>query len=232
MEHNVSDAGTKLMLTVLFRHTLPVSTESLIGIQPSIAMTNTRFQEWYSSYGTLFQNISSNVCNETLQGYLAASNGDTCDLHIDCMLENTRESVKSAIASAAIFLSLVPTVMSMLGPSLVHLAILSTRRPILSFLLSVGSSEFYLDGLFRIESTEELLSTTKGERLFPRIRGPRAVLISAGEYVLACLAVATGAAKVWCSAYGQFQGGQKRRCSRGAAVAGPPVNSESGSPEF
>ncbi|KAH8646434.1 hypothetical protein BGZ61DRAFT_542618 [Ilyonectria robusta] len=153
-------------------------------------MTNTRFQEWYSSYGTLFQNISSNVCNETLQGYLAASNGDTCDLHIDCMLENTRESVKSAIASAAIFLSLVPTVMSMLGPSLVHLAILSTRRPILSFLLSVGSSEFYLDGLFRIESTEELLSTTKGERLFPRIRGPRAVLISAGEYVLACLAVA------------------------------------------
>jgi hypothetical protein len=153
-------------------------------------MTNARFQEWYSSYGTLFQNISSNVCSETLQGYLAAVNGDTCDLHVDCMLENTRESVKSAIASAAIFLSLVPTIMSMLGPSLVQLAILSTRRPLLSLLLSVGSSEFYLDGLFRIESTEELLAIAKGERLFPRIRGPKAVLISVGEYVLAGLAVA------------------------------------------
>lgn len=153
-------------------------------------MTNIRFQEWYSSYGSLFQNISSTVCSETLQEYLDASNGDTCDLHIDCMLENTRESVKSAIASAAIFLSLVPTIMSMLGPSLVQLAILSTRRPLLSLLLSVGSSEFYLDGLFRIESTEELLSISKGERLFPRIKGPRAVLISVGEYVLAGLAVA------------------------------------------
>ncbi|EOO00241.1 hypothetical protein UCRPA7_4336 [Phaeoacremonium minimum UCRPA7] len=153
-------------------------------------MTNTRFQGWYSSYGSLFQNISSDVCSETLRDYLTASNGDTCDLHIDCILGNTRESVKSAIASAAIFLSLVPTIMSMLGPSLVQLAILSTRRPLLSFLLSVGSSEFYLDGLFRIESTEELLSIAKGERLFPRIRGPKAALISAGEYVIAGLAVA------------------------------------------
>jgi hypothetical protein len=153
-------------------------------------MSNVRFEEWYSSYGPVFSNISTNVCAETLQGYLADKNGDTCDFHIDCMLENTRESVKSAIASAAIFLSLVPTIMSMLGPSLVQLAILSTRRPVLSFLLSVGSSEFYLDGLFRIESTQELLSIAKGERLFPRIRGLKAILISVAEYVLAGLAVA------------------------------------------
>lgn len=155
-----------------------------------MSSSHVHFDEWYSSYGPVFSNISTNVCAETLQGYLSNKNGDTCDFHIDCILENTRESVKSAIASAAIFLSLVPTIMSMLGPSLVQLAILSTRRPVLSFLLSVGSSEFYLDGLFRIESTQELLSMAKGERLFPRIRGPKAILISVAEYVLAGLAVA------------------------------------------
>ena len=160
-------------------------------------MAEIRFQEWYSTYEGLFSNISSTVCKDTLQGYMANRNGDTCDLHIDCILENTRESAKSTIASAAIFLSLVPTIMSMLGPSLVQLALLSTRRPVLSFLLSVGSSEFYLDGLFRIESTQELLSIAHGERLFPRVKGRRAVMISVAEYVLAGLAVANVVHNSW-----------------------------------
>lgn len=167
----------------------------------SPAMSNALFQNWYSTYEDLFSNISSNVCNETLQDYVSATTrevaGQACDLHIDCMLENTRESIKSTIASAAIFLSLVPTIMSMLGPSLVQLALLSTRRPFLSFLLSVGSSEFYLDGLFRIESTQELLSIAHGERLFPRVKGRVAILISVGEYVLAGAAVANVVHNSW-----------------------------------
>lgn len=164
-------------------------------------MSHDRFQTWYSTYETLFHNISTTVCNDTLQDYLSSSTrhtaAETCDLHMDCLLENTRESVKSTIGSAAIFLSLVPTIMSMLGPSLVQLALLSTRRPLLSFLLSVGSSEFYLSGLFRIESSQELLSLSHGERLFPRIKGHKAILISVVEYVLAGGALANVVHNSW-----------------------------------
>lgn len=164
-----------------------------------------RFQSWYSTYASMFQDISQTVCNDTLQAYYVAYSsgkgrlgvGDTCDLHVDCMLENTRESVKSTIASAAIFLSLVPTIMSMLGPSLTQLAMLSARRPVLSFLLSVGSSEFYLDRLFRVESPQELLSLVNGERLFPRLKGSKAILMSVGEYTLAGLAVANVVHNSW-----------------------------------
>ncbi|GJC80864.1 hypothetical protein ColLi_03702 [Colletotrichum liriopes] len=77
------------------------------------------------------------------------------------------------MASAAIFLGILPTTLSIIGPSITQLTQLSARRPVLSFLIALGSIRFYLDRLFRLESPAETLLFVQGERLVPRVQSSR-----------------------------------------------------------
>ncbi|KAF9877514.1 hypothetical protein CkaCkLH20_05214 [Colletotrichum karsti] len=152
-----------------------------------------RFKEWYSSFGPVFQNISTGVCNETLAAYLAdykSLTTKTCDFHVDCVLGEVSESIKAKNASAAIFLGILPSMLAMLGPSMTQLALLSTRRPLLSLLIALGSVGFYLDRLFRLETPTEILSMVQGERLIPRLRSSRwGFVVSVLEYLVVATAV-------------------------------------------
>ncbi|KAL0931202.1 uncharacterized protein CTRU02_213937 [Colletotrichum truncatum] len=146
-----------------------------------------RFRDWYSYYGHIFQNISTGTCSESLAAYIADHQQfvtPTCDLHVDCILEATSESLKAKMASAAIFLGILPSVLSMLGPSMTQLALLSARRPILSLLISVGSPGFYLERLCRLESPTQILSIVQGERFIPRLKSSRwGVVVGIAEYI-------------------------------------------------
>ncbi|KAI9162874.1 hypothetical protein HJFPF1_04469 [Paramyrothecium foliicola] len=152
-----------------------------------------RFQDWYSSYGPIFNETSSGTCNDTLAAYVADYRNfetQTCNLHLDCVLSESTESLKAKMASAAIFLGILPPMLSMLGPSITQLSMLSARRPLLSLLVSVGSTGFYLDRLFRPENPAEILSVVPGERHVPRVRSAMVgILISVFEYLLAGAAV-------------------------------------------
>jgi hypothetical protein len=158
-----------------------------------VTASSVRFSDWYSDYGAVFHNTSTQTCNETLTEYMADyrnSPSPTCDLHLDCVLGASSESLKAKMASAAIFLGILPSMLSMLGPSMTQLAILSARRPLLSLLISLGAGGFYLDRLFRLETPAEILYLAQGERLIPHINSSRVgILVGLLEYVLAAAAV-------------------------------------------
>ncbi|KAL8383118.1 hypothetical protein RB595_006736 [Gaeumannomyces hyphopodioides] len=143
------------------------------------------FQDWYGTYGALFTELSRDACNKTLASYVA-NPSDTliCNAHVNCILGATPEVTKAHIASAAIFLGMVPTFLSLIGPSITQLVLLSARRPLLALLLSSGSATFLLDRLFRVETPREILTRTGTVRLIPRLKRPWTVLISAAEYLL------------------------------------------------
>ncbi|GKT54047.1 LOW QUALITY PROTEIN: hypothetical protein ColTof4_06203 [Colletotrichum tofieldiae] len=113
----------------------------------------------------------------------------TCDLHVDCVLAAAPESLKAKTASAAIFLGILPTTLSMIGPSTIQLTQLSARRPVLSFLIALGSIGLYLDRLFRLESPAETLSVVQGGRFMPSIQSSRwGFVVSVAEYLVVAAA--------------------------------------------
>ncbi|KAI0411495.1 hypothetical protein F5X98DRAFT_357095 [Xylaria grammica] len=58
---------------------------------------------------------------------------------IECLLKAFPEYRKSEIAASSVALGLLPTILSLLGPSITDQAVLSMRRPLLAFLLAAGS---------------------------------------------------------------------------------------------
>lgn len=58
---------------------------------------------------------------------------------MNCILNLTPENIKSNMASASIILGLTPPILSMASSTLSETSLLATRRPFLSFLLTVGA---------------------------------------------------------------------------------------------
>jgi hypothetical protein len=109
----------------------------------------------------------------------------TCDAHLDCMLSNLTESMKVKIATAAVFLGILPSLLSMSGPCLTHLTLLSARRPILALCIAAANPGYYVDRLFTIESPAETFEQYGNSRFVPRLMSPRwAIFFSVLEYLL------------------------------------------------
>ncbi|RYP68874.1 hypothetical protein DL771_006413 [Monosporascus sp. 5C6A] len=156
------------------------------------------FQDWYSNYGADFMKLSTGTCNTTLANYVGSPFDPLlCNDHVNCILEATNEARKAHMSAAAIFLGMVPTLLSLIAPSLSQLALLSARRPLLALFLSSGSTVLFLDRLFRIESPREILTRTDGERFIPRLKRQWAILFSVGEYLLAAIAAINAIWNSW-----------------------------------
>lgn len=72
----------------------------------------------------------------------------TCTCAMNCLLTGASEATKANSASASVMLGLTPSILSLLGPTTEDLAILSTSKPLLSLLLSLGSPTVGLHDLF------------------------------------------------------------------------------------
>lgn len=78
----------------------------------------------------------------------------------------------------------------MLGPSMTQLSVLSVRRPLLSLVLAIGTTGFYMDRLFSVESVADMLASVHGERFLPRLRGTWwGLAIGVFEYVAGTMAL-------------------------------------------
>ena len=62
-----------------------------------------------------------------------------CEATLDCVLENSSESVKANMAGASILLGLAPTILGTLAPAVEDLALLGAHRPLLALLLAAGT---------------------------------------------------------------------------------------------
>lgn len=81
-----------------------------------------------------------------------------------CILNSTTEDVKSSMSSAQILLGITPTILALLSASAAEVSVISvvTKRPILAFLLSLGSPSVFADHPFEHSNTVELLRNRRG----------------------------------------------------------------------
>jgi hypothetical protein len=111
----------------------------------AIAVHNHQFEQFYPQTADVFTGIMANNCSSIFHQYLETPDKPlvvayrTCALVIDCVLSNSPESIKANMASASVVLGLLPTIIALLGSTTPELSLLSSRRPLLAFLLSIGS---------------------------------------------------------------------------------------------
>lgn len=156
------------------------------------AARNTRFHQFFPYHRVLLTDIRDHHCAAS---YMKQQAGEgvmqigsrLCSDVLDCILEHTTESVKGNIASAAVALGLMPTILTFLGSSTSETALLSRRRPLLSFLIACGSPAVNPIRTFSYQDPLAELSAREG-RLLPHFLSTllpsQAVIIIFVEYVL------------------------------------------------
>lgn len=106
-----------------------------------------------------------------------------------CIMGSIDEYIKADMAAASVLLGLTPTLLAGLGPSGGEISLLSLHRPLLAFLVSLGSSAIYPSRLFSYENPFNLIKPSSGALIVPRIRNSYAAVISVAQYVFAIIAV-------------------------------------------
>jgi hypothetical protein len=103
---------------------------------------NTRFHQFFPVYNAIFTDIRDHQCAALYAAQQAAETSiwdSLCPEVLNCILENTSEAIKGNMASGTVALGLMPTILTFLGSSPAETALLSRRRPLLSFLIACGS---------------------------------------------------------------------------------------------
>ena len=178
---------------------LPLFPLLVLFASPAVGWTALKYQHFFPHHDWVTQNISRINCSATLQNYVqsAALNGlrnswtiSACYNHESCIFDNTDAAQKNNRAGAQVLLGLAPTLLANLGPKPAEIALLSSRRPILSFLLCMGTGTIYPIRVFQYDDPNLLLL---GEDLMFSHMAPqppfKALAISAGQYLFAVGAV-------------------------------------------
>ena len=157
---------------------------------------NTRFDQFFPYYRSLFTDIRDHQCLALHAAqHLQAENIFRSDLCVDvlnCILDHTKENVKANMASASVGLGLMPTILTFLGSSTTETALLSRRRPLLSFLIACGSPAVNPLPTFIYQDPVAGLKAREGRLLpqvFPRLSAFQAAIIVLAEYVLVLAAM-------------------------------------------
>lgn len=151
---------------------------------------STRFTEFFPLLRPELINISTNTCASSLGFYLENQDRPACDAHINCILGNMVQLDQIDMTNACILLGLLPIFVATFGPTIAEIALLSSRRPLPSFLLSVGVPAIFIIRPMAYADPLELLTPTRGEFTIPRLTDKRlALLLSGAEYLVVSLAI-------------------------------------------
>ncbi|OAL52073.1 hypothetical protein IQ07DRAFT_598841 [Pyrenochaeta sp. DS3sAY3a] len=69
----------------------------------------------------------------------------------DCLLEHSSETIKSNMAAASIIFGLMPRILSLAGPTVAEMSLLSVRYPVLAIMMSIASPAVNLMHLFELD---------------------------------------------------------------------------------
>lgn len=109
-----------------------------------------KFKHWLPKYGDWFLEAASR-CQPQLEAYYTDNRtlcDSPCSCAADCILRNTTGTIQTNMQSAQVLLGLLPTILVYGGPTLAETAVLSTYRPLLTVLLTLGSPAVNVRRLF------------------------------------------------------------------------------------
>lgn len=119
---------------------------------PTEAILRLKFQHWFPQYESHWMERAG-ACHQEVSDYLNNNRKSQCrspcSCAADCLLQDLHPTIQSNLASAQVLLGFAPAILLYFGPTIAEVAALSTYRPLLAVLLSLGSPGVSFDGLFR-----------------------------------------------------------------------------------
>ncbi|KAH9903779.1 hypothetical protein F4778DRAFT_790868 [Xylariomycetidae sp. FL2044] len=171
----------------------------LFGL-PVVSVPTTQLDK-FMAWDSLIQPILRLNCSaeyaQFKSGYIPAgglSNG--INPVVNCILENFPEFRKAEMASSAVVLGLLPTMLSTVGNTPAEMGFLSLRRPLLAFLLAAGTPAASVTRASEFAESVKTLVEKGDERVLAlRLLGGSSArqhkhLVSAAQLILVAAAVA------------------------------------------
>ncbi len=168
---------------------------------PVVAEFPAHLEALSPQYGLAVKDILSISCSVEYQRDLDQSSpecvwaqqfGPGCGIGqvLHCLQASLPESWKANFASAAVLLGLMPTTLSIVGSTTLETGLLSLRRPLLPFLLGVGSPAVFPVGTFESRSPAELLRKRSDRIVIPNLPGNIGILVLVGQHLITLGAIA------------------------------------------
>lgn len=106
-----------------------------------IARSHALFQNFFPGWEAALQQILHNDCQEYLAHYQDPKDMSREAVYevVECLLQQFPQFRQIEMNIASVILGLTPTILQVLGVTTVQTSLLSLRRPLLTFILSVGS---------------------------------------------------------------------------------------------
>ncbi|KAK4443918.1 hypothetical protein QBC34DRAFT_198201 [Podospora aff. communis PSN243] len=185
----------------------------LVAVMLVLPAAAERFEVWYPQYGQVFEILMNTHCSSQLDDF---RHGNASTVPLDflgggdepsrliqplvlCILDNTPEYIKVAMSASQVLLGVTPTILSILGASVEESALLFIvgRRPVLAWLLALGSPSVYFNRAFEYRSPFEILQGHQERINIHRPRRTWAVAITVLEYILAALSMVNMGMQTW-----------------------------------
>jgi hypothetical protein len=153
------------------------------------------YQNFFPLWTPYYTRMLAVNCSTQLEAYLSSkpaslSQKGYCLNVATCLIENTEEKLKFQMTVTGILLGLLPTVLSLLGSNATETSLLSTRRPVLSFLLCLGSPALTPNRLYDYDDPIKMLNSSVDQLMPSRPRKVDGAFLSAVQYALALGAIA------------------------------------------
>ncbi|KAF2718658.1 hypothetical protein K431DRAFT_296658 [Polychaeton citri CBS 116435] len=155
------------------------------------------FKTWYPQVRQYLPGILVDNCIDEYSIYLGNATNPyplsckNCKIQpvVNCILDNWRESDKANMASAAVLLGLLPTILAMVGSSTIETGILALKRPVLAFFLAAGTPSVNPIRTFEYHDPQEILQLRDGALRMPELSGVMVTAVGVTQYLLAFGAV-------------------------------------------
>lgn len=113
-----------------------------------------------------YEETSNTICNTTLAAYHQSLRGSnttehaaTCSYQQRCILKNLRPDIAARMASAGVLLGLTPGLLAGVGPSVSEISLLSLKKPIISFLVSLSCPAVFPSRVLQYDDARSVMST-------------------------------------------------------------------------
>ncbi|KAK6343719.1 hypothetical protein TWF730_011308 [Orbilia blumenaviensis] len=164
-----------------------------------------KFKDFYSDFKTRLDDISTTVCNLSLAAYegnMTARQAlgpvrSYCWTHANCIIATLDERTKASFSGTTILLGLAPTTLSVLGPSVAELALLSIHRPFITLLISLGAPAVFPGRFLQWEDPLRANEPAVGAFLVRPMASPWKWIVLFLQYALAGGAVANVFHAAW-----------------------------------
>ena len=154
------------------------------------------FERWFPHSSRLLERIVQDNCSRPLQIYQNTTNfaflpkQATCKNLYNCISNNHNAITLSTYQASNVLLGLTPTALSLMGNSIAEISLLSSSRPLLSYLLAFAAPTIRPFPSFHYHNPLDTLEVQRDRAPYPHFGRAVQAAISTTQYLVVAAAVA------------------------------------------